>query len=271
MIRTIVCIASVGQQSAPTAFDYSYSLAASRGAHLTLVAVAPKFRAPSGMVIPEVRALLSEANSERKQAAEHLLATSSGMAGVTTQPIMVHDHFSETFERVLRLARPSDLVIAMIAQDTLMGEPDLVQQSLFATGRPVLLLPQAWSYPAIMRRIVVAWDGGAKAARAVGDALALISAAEHVEIICVGPESGKTLNGGDVASHLSRHCTSVSVVEMPAGPEGVGHTIQTHAVLTRADLVVMGAYGHSRLAEFLLGGATKCALDAAQVPTLLSY
>jgi nucleotide-binding universal stress UspA family protein len=101
----------------------------------------------------------------------------------------------------------------------------------------------------------------------------LLAAAEMVEVVSVLGEKdiAAEASGADIARHLARHCPEVCVNVLPVGEDGVAATLFAHGILTRADLMVMGGYGHSRLREFILGGVTRDTLARTDIPTLLSH
>jgi nucleotide-binding universal stress UspA family protein len=150
---------------------------------------------------------------------------------------------------------------------------EILIDMLFGSGAPLLLVPANWNKPGPVRKAIVAWDGGASAARAVRDAMPLLAAAEMVEVVSVLGEKdiAAEASGADIARHLARHCPEVCVNVLPVGEDGVAATLFAHGILTRADLMVIGGYGHSRLREFILGGVTRDTLARTDIPTVLSH
>jgi len=179
--------------------------------------------------------------------------------------------------RALRLsARYADLVVA--AQPQAEDEGDLAglaDELALSAGRPVLFLPYAGSFPAVGKRILIAWDGGREAARAVSDALPLLRRAQAVEVAVFDPKraGGKhgEQPGADVALYLARHGVKVTVHAQSGAGYDVGAQILSRAADTSADLIVMGAYGHARVRELVLGGVTRTVLQAMTVPVLMSH
>jgi nucleotide-binding universal stress UspA family protein len=150
---------------------------------------------------------------------------------------------------------------------------DLPQTLVLASGRPVLLLPP--DPPAAAgRRILVGWNAGREATRAVADALPFLVRAEAVELLVVDHERQPTKHGeepgADMACHLARHGVRVEVRRMSSGGQDVGRFLLSRAADFGADLVVMGAYGHSRVTELVFGGATRTVLHEAGLPVLMS-
>jgi len=175
----------------------------------------------------------------------------------------------------MRMARVSDVCIVLAPPSTEPQLRDILIDMLFGSGVPLLLVPANWNWnkPGPIRKAIVAWDGGSSAARAVRDALPLLADAEMVEVVSVLGEKdiAAEASGADIARHLARHCREVSVSILPVGEHGVAATLSAHGILTRADLMVMGGYGHSRLREFVLGGVTRDTLARVDIPTLLSH
>jgi nucleotide-binding universal stress UspA family protein len=142
---------------------------------------------------------------------------------------------------------------------------------LFDSGRPIIVIPPDWGRDISFRNISVARDGGARAARAVGDAMPFLARAEQVEILCVSPDASKSIDGADLAVHLARHCKRVTVTDLQKEHGDVARSLHAHAAMVKADLLVMGAYVHSKLLQMVLGGVTSHMLAEAELPVLLSY
>jgi nucleotide-binding universal stress UspA family protein len=121
--------------------------------------------------------------------------------------------------------------------------------------------------------VLLAWDGGRTAARAVGDAMPFLEKAKQVEVVIVGakPPKSDEVPGADLGEHLARHGITTTVKRITAPDNNVASTILSHAADSSADLIVMGGYGHSRLREFVLGGVTRGLLESMTVPVLMSH
>jgi nucleotide-binding universal stress UspA family protein len=151
--------------------------------------------------------------------------------------------------------------------------PGFADEIVLSTGRPVLLIPYAGRFGAGFKRALIAWNGTSEAARAVSDALPLLTRAEAVEVISFDPPGGLEQGrapGHDVALWLARHGVNVTVAVQPSGGEDVGALLLSRADDFGAQLLVMGAYGHSRMREMVLGGVTRTVLGSATVPVLMS-
>jgi nucleotide-binding universal stress UspA family protein len=156
-------------------------------------------------------------------------------------------------------ARYSDLAVAA---------PDVARELVFVSAAPVISVP-AQATAAAPRHPLVAWNGSREAARAVRVALPVLEAAEAVDIVVVDPSTEAT--GMDIARDLSRHGIKADVRERLSRGAEVGEILLEEARASGADLLVMGAYGHSRVREWILGGATASVLDQDKVPALLSH
>ena len=201
-----------------------------------------------------------------------VIRTEAERLGVIASVEVLSAAFDPPASRQMRMARVSDVCI-MLASSIELKQRDILIDMLFGSGVPLLLVPASWNKPGPIRKAIVAWDGGSSAARAVRDALPLLTDAELVEVVSVlgEKEIGAEVSGSDIARNLARHCREVSVNVLPVGEHGVAATLSAHGILTRADLMVMGGYGHSRLREFVLGGVTRDTLARIDIPTLLSH
>ncbi len=144
-----------------------------------------------------------------------------------------------------------------------------------AAGRPVLFVPYASEKRPVGERVIIAWDAGRESARAVVDALPFLAAAREVKIATfnagrAGDRHGEA-PGADVGLFLARHDVKVSVARFQSENRDIGNQLLSRAADLGSDLIVMGAYGHSRLAELVLGGATRTILESMTVPVLMSH
>ena len=142
--------------------------------------------------------------------------------------------------------------------------------ALSGSGRPVLVLPRRGFEAARVQRLLVGWKSTRESARAVHDALAQF-APTHVEIVVVGEGGDEEDPGVAIASHLAHHGVAVTTTATPAAGKSVATTLLLHAAATGADLLVAGGYGHTRLREWVLGGATRDLLEQTEFPVLFSH
>lgn len=182
----------------------------------------------------------------------------------------------EEYSGLCLQARYADLVVLGQVTPADSGEanllPDLPDYVLLNCGRPVLLVPRAGRFPTVGKRVLVAWNGSVEAAKAVTAALPLLRGAERVTLAILGG-SADVLGaepGADIALYLARHGVRVEVLRRPEAADP-GAAIVALAQELETDLLVMGAYGHSRFREMMLGGATRTILATAPLPVLMAH
>jgi nucleotide-binding universal stress UspA family protein len=175
-------------------------------------------------------------------------------------------------------ARYSDLTI-LGQRDPDSDEMALIrprpERVTLASGRPILVVPYAGHFEVIGKCVLVAWDASREAARAVADAMPLLAAADAVTVLAVDPQPGPDghgeIPGADIALHLARHDVKAQIERTVSADVPIGELLLSRAADFGADLLVMGAYGHSRVRELLLGGATRSILASMTIPVLMSH
>ena len=151
---------------------------------------------------------------------------------------------------------------------------DLPDGVVLTVGRPVLIIPYSTNIKSIGARVMVGWDASAQAARAVHDAIPLISGAEHVDIIAINPNGGDEHGEtpcADISLHLARHGINAEAQSITVNDIGIADILLSRAADKGIDLFVMGAYGHSRWRELVLGGVTAHMLDHITMPVLMAH
>jgi len=150
--------------------------------------------------------------------------------------------------------------------------PDLVA---LASGRPILAVPYAGQFETVGRRVLIGWNATREATRAVNDAMPLLAAADVVTVLTIdareGPDAHGELPGADISPHLARHGVKAAIERTVSAGVPAGEVLLSRAADLGADLLVIGAYGHSRMRELLLGGATRSILQSMTVPVLMSH
>lgn len=153
-----------------------------------------------------------------------------------------------------------------------LEEPDRL---VIESGRPVLLLPKSGEIQDFGKRIVVAWNARREAARAVFDALPLLKKADEVVVVWINPqedgEAAGELPGIDICATLARHGVKCEANQNIRPSTDVGETLLATVKNNAADMLVMGCYGHSRMREFVFGGATRYILHHMTVPVLMAH
>jgi nucleotide-binding universal stress UspA family protein len=144
-----------------------------------------------------------------------------------------------------------------------------------ASGRPILVIPYAGHFETVWRRVLIGWNATREATRAVNDAMPLLAAAEVVTVLTIdareGPDAHGELPGADISLHLARHGVKAEIERTVSAGIPAGDVLLSRAADLGADLLVLGAYGHSRVRELLLGGATRSILRSMTVPVLMSH
>ncbi|OYW56624.1 MAG: universal stress protein UspA [Rhodobacterales bacterium 12-65-15] len=168
-------------------------------------------------------------------------------------------------------ARLHDLAVLPWAADTLSAQ-DMAQALVFGAGVPVILVPQT-ARAASVGHMTIAWDGSRVAARALGDALPLLAAGGRVTVVTVTGEKALGTSGLATAlvASLQRRGYSVEAASISLAGRPIATALQETALASGADLLAMGGFGHSRLRDFILGGATKGVFADLRLPVLLSH
>jgi nucleotide-binding universal stress UspA family protein len=180
-------------------------------------------------------------------------------------------------DELVTRGRAADLVIVNATNpDQATGvELDCVERVVMGVGRPVLVLPYKGAEGLDLDEIVIGWNGHREAARAAFDALPLLKLAGKVSIVHVDPQKdadrGNSLPGADLAEALARHGVKATAEGLKTDGMEAGHALLKRANDSGAGMVVMGAYGHSRLREFVFGGATSHVLAHLDRPVLVSH
>jgi nucleotide-binding universal stress UspA family protein len=258
-------------------FEFSGLLAEEHGAHLIAVFMQPgpvvspseSFVRGKGIVdvIQAQRAQLEGIEASHRAQFEDIARRHGIRSEWRSLPnfgsdVGVHAHYAD---------------LAVVARPDPSGQtadpPGLVESLVLTSGRPIIILPPGGGVSPI-RRILVGWNARREAIRAVADALPLLVKAALVEVLVIDyerhPADHGQEPGADIARHLARHGVRVEVRRLSSGGEDVGHILLSEATAFGADLVVMGAYGHSHLSEWVFGSVTRAVLLEAGLPVLMS-
>ncbi|WP_341702889.1 universal stress protein [Ferrovibrio sp.] len=256
---------------------YAIGLARRFNARLSGLYTVPPPNVPyyMGEYIPTelIQKQMDEAQKASVTAREAFLATCAGAA-------VEHRWLSSDLapvEALRVLARASDVVI--------VGQPDpspadpaaipygtdvLPQELALQAGRPVLAVPHGGPVGDTARSVLVGWNGKREAARAVHDALPLLRAAETVHLVTIAPEKKGRTPQAEIAELLERHGVRLQAAIVEGNGQKVGMALLAEAKARDAELLVMGAFGHSRLREMVFGGVTETVLGNLDLPVLLS-
>lgn len=276
MIKDIVVNLSVDRPT-DVAAAYAISVAEQFEAHLAAIAFAYEPVIP-GTVFGSIPAEIIDASRAESEtvatAALEKFDAAATRAGISAESHMFDATLVGGSEMFGSIARRYDLAVVAQAQpDQVTPEELLIEAALFASGRPVIVVPYIQKQGIKLDRVLVCWDGSVTAARAIGDAMPFLVRAGAVEVIIVSGEEAKKgeVPGADMGEHLARHGIKVEVKQIVAVDEDVANTVLSYAADFGADFLVMGGYGHSRLREFVLGGATRGLLQSMTVPVLMAH
>jgi nucleotide-binding universal stress UspA family protein len=259
--------------------DYAVSVASAFEAHLAGIAFALDPFIPPTMGVGDVMpaAWIDDLRAEAQSSAAAAIARFEEAArrnGISAESRSINASLAGAAEMFGQIAARFDLSIMRQAEPGKAPLEDLVvEAALFGSGRPVLVVPYIHKAALKLDRVMVCWDGGRHAARAVGDAMPFLQRAKAVEVVIVRGDAGKgdEIPGADIGEHLARHGLKVDVKRIVATDGDVPNTILSHAADAGTDFLVMGGYGHSRLREFILGGVTRTILCSMTVPVLMSH
>jgi nucleotide-binding universal stress UspA family protein len=167
---------------------------------------------------------------------------------------------------------------------TIVGQPNreepqdadaVLVTTAMTSGRPVLAVPFVGEFPTIGERVLVAWNASREAARALNDALPLLLNAKQVTILAINPQRGVGGHGdvpaADIALHLARHGLKAEAAHTVARDIADGEALLSYAADIGADLIIAGAYGHSRARELVFGGVTRTLIAEMTAPVLFSH
>ncbi len=166
------------------------------------------------------------------------------------------------------------VVLRSVEQELNSVEKNAIDGALFDSGRPVLYVPSSFKADHIGTKVAIAWNSRREAARAVSESLPFLKSAEEITLLLVDPVVGDDDHGedpgSDIATVLARHGLGISVQSVASADRPVSEALLDSVRELGADLLVMGAYGHSRLRENILGGTTREMLEQTVIPLLLS-
>lgn len=276
MIKDIVVNLTPGAEDDP-ACRYAISLAEAFDAHVTGVSFAydppwpPAITDLGGAQI--LRSLLEKSRADARATAAQFEAAAK-RSQLSVQALTPEASPPGAAQAIAALVRAYDLaVLKQSSSNEDVASRDIIEAVLFNSGRPVLIVPYIQKAAFSVKRVVICWDGSRAAARAVADSLPLIAKANNVQVLTVvtGKFDENDVSGADIAEHLARYKLRTELTRLPAPDIDVASAVLSHAADVNADLIVMGAYGHSRLRDFVLGGATRGILQSMTVPTLMSH
>jgi nucleotide-binding universal stress UspA family protein len=230
----------------------------------------------SGYVPPDLIDTLQQHARERADAALARFAEVAARNQISFETRVDRVLYTAVADALSTNARYADLAVLGQADPDEVETPSyLPEEVTLGSGRPILVIPYIGPAPTLGQRVTVAWDASREAARAVNDALPLLVRAQAVDVVTVNPSDSPFGHGedpgADIALHLARHDIQVEVRRIETRDLDVANTVLSHIADRGSDLLVMGAYGHSRLRELVLGGVTRTILREMTVPVLMAH
>ena len=276
MVKDIV-VNLTGGHPQDFAADFAISLAEGFSAHIAGVAFIYEPIIPGDMLggIPtDLIEVQREENRKTAEAAVDRFEAAAKAAAVSAETRVVDASLAGAADLFGRIARRFDMaVVGQARREQGASEELLIEGALFGSGRPVVVVPYTQQEGLRLDRILICWDGSRPAARAIADAIPLLSRAKTVDIVVVIGERDKSgeITGRNMRRHLARHGIETEIKHITASGGVAQNAILAHAAETGATFIVMGGYGHSRLREFILGGVTRGILKSMPVPVLMSH
>ena len=269
-----------GSRTAAARVAAAIDLAQTHGAHLIGLCLAVEPPVPAtifGLMPPDLLTSQRKAILEQAETATALFRVAVEAAGLSGEGRIVQVPDLDAGDVFIQHVRHADLVILSQADPEEMSplRSELTTDILMGSGRPAIVIPYIGPAPTLGQRVLVAWDGGREATRAVNDSLPLLKRAHSVTVLSVNPDVSSNGDrrdpGADISLHLARHGIKVTAARTVARKTSIGDVILADIADTSIDLLVMGAYGHSRLRELVLGGVTRHLLEHMTVPVLMSH
>lgn len=274
---TILCV--LGPNQGDRDLKLASQICESAGGHLSVLAVGIATPVPIGTYADVMSdAWYVERQREAKKLNERVADLNSSLAGSGSSGDVSGEYVELSLcgEVIGRRARYADITLlgpSLLADDTITDSA--LDGALYRSGKPVLILPETGGATLLPKSVIVAWDGSMEAARAVHSARSILQAAESVRIVLVDPVAGEAGQGGepgaDLAAYLARLGVSVTVDRLPSGGKPVADVLHQHARDHAAEMIVMGAYGHSRLRERIFGGVTRSMLNDVTLPLFMAH
>ena len=265
------------QQARDPAQDFSISVAKTLGAHLVGVALAfvPEVLSRFPQLPRDMLAEIVTHSENAAQAAIDRFDAAARQSEVSREHRMLKATEAEAPSVLATFARRFDLSVLMQSEPNVVNNDDMIETSLLESGRPLVVVPYIQREGLQLNRVICCWDGSRAATRAINDALPLLVRAGTIDLLIVlnektGSEE-QEIHGIELEKHLARHDVKVEIETTRAADIDVTDAILSYAADRSGTLIVMGGYGHSRLREIILGGATRDMLKSMTVPIFMSH
>jgi nucleotide-binding universal stress UspA family protein len=274
MLRDIAVLLPV-DRPAGALIDCAASVASLFEAHLDGIACV--YQALNPMIASEAAAVVMAAQYDTSvaQAAAVLdqFETAARRAGIAHGAKSTFNVSYAATRAVTQMSRLYDLNIVAQTDRSNPSQIDFLSEAvLFGSGRPVLMVPYITQSPIKTDRVLICWDGGTPAARAVHDAMPFLCKARTIDVVTVNEKDDDSeVTSAALIAHLARRDLAAKPYRLTADTPNIHNAILSLAADNASDLIVMGGYGHSRLREFILGGTTRGMFESLTVPALISH
>lgn len=273
-------LSSYPEPTSVAAIEQAVGFAAALGARISALTFNIEIPSPSNVLANALLDIPGMVAAERQKSVANARNLVSVFESVATKRGVPHGHIIESSTTsqlaaiVTEHARMHDVTMVPVGEE--VGLQQYVAECvIFGSGRPTIVLPEAPKIrrPLSLEVVGVAWDFSRPAARAIADAMPILERAKTVRVVTITRE--KTIDtkrsGAELMKHLAFHGIEVVLEEEEAAGRSIGQALEDYATAREIDLLVMGAYGHSRLRDFILGGATKTVIAHPPLPVLLSH
>ena len=264
----------------PEAVDQAVRVCAALGGRVTATAFHVRIPVKSNIIAERLLGLTEMARKEESRSLDNVwsllarFATQAEQAGLKHNNLPVEVDYYDRPDHLSKMARTYDICVIPYFGEIAL-QTSHAEATVFGSGRPVVVFrgDTGAQLPTRFKQILIAWDGSRAASRAVADAMPLLKAAKEVRILTIIGDKPATV--GDHATglrrHLAAHGIEAQAEEYTAAGRSAGQILEQVATERGFDLLVMGAFGHSRAREFLLGGATQYILTAPPIPVFLAH
>lgn len=262
-----------GLETSRSTFQTALQLTRVNDAHLSVLCIGYEMIQPAFGYVDVSSTMVNENYANARNQVEELKKEVSNILDVEDVKWSVETIISQMpglSHTVGDAARFNDLVVLPKPYEK---AANIVEAALFEGSVPVLVHPSS-TVKSFGKRVLIAWNESNEALTAIRAALPFISAAEAVEIVIIDParhDTDRADPGSAISTMLARHGVSVEVSVLPRTVSRISDILNRHITETGADLLVMGAYGHSRFRERILGGATRNTLESVLVPVLMAH
>ncbi len=244
-----------------------------------LIGVVPNFETTLylcavGPMPPDYELRLQEQVEEALNNAQAVFGKHFDTSGLQGETRLTNISLGGTFNELMQLARLSDVTV--IRQDD-PSKPEpmrdaIIEALVFDTGVATLIVPHSYDKTFVPKNIAVAWDGSGPASNAVHASMSMLQAADTVSVVMIAAhEEPKHSDLTDIRKYFERHGVNINLEVMSNVTGSVSKALLDTVDRLNADMLVMGGYSHSRLTQYLLGGATRRVLHEMKIPVLMTH